>query len=506
MKPILLPRWTAQEREKGMALMITAICLVMMVPVMGLAIDATIIFGIRAKLATAADAAAIAAARNLAVGVTLAAQTANASATATNFFNSNFPDGYFSTSGKTVNITVAETVLRVRSITVEAQVNAPSLFMKFLSSGMTTVKAASRAERRDTNVMMVLDRSGSMDGNGGCAAMKAAAAAFAMKFANNRDRVGVVTFGSDNRVDIPLKNPPGDFQTGASGIPAVAATINCDGGTGTASALWRGYEELIRINEPGALNVLVLMTDGMPNTLNLDLSAPIDAWGYNAIRWNLPGPAPQKYTTPAGGAFDVNFSRSACASRAGKVGVVTPFGAPLQGILESVAPAIPVPDGYSFTPLGAGLSAGCAFAADPNQVHQDLAFIPNNDAHGTPVFDESYFHVDRWPGGHPDAGRIRSDSAANVQNAAFNAVQNASVRIRANAAAASNLGVVIYSVGLGAGVTAVELDLLARVANVSTSPIYNNLHPEGLSIWAPDAMALDQAFSSVASDMLRLAR
>ena len=504
MAPLVLSRLTAQYREKGVALIITAICLVMMVPVMGLAIDATIIYGIRAKLTTAADAAAIAAARNLAVGATLASQTANAQATATNFFNANFPDGYFSTSSKTVNVLVAETVLRVRSITVEAEVQVPSVFMRYLSSSLTTVKAVSRAERRDTNVIMVLDRSGSMDGNGGCGAMKAAAAAFAMKFANNRDRVGMVTFGSDNRLDIPLKNPPGDFQSGASGIPAVAATINCDGGTGTASGLWKGYEELVRINEPGALNVIVLMTDGMPNTLNLNLSAAVDGWGYNAIRWNLPGPAPPKYTTPPG-AFDVNSSRSSCANTAGKIGVVTPFGAPLQGIFSSTAPPIPVPDGYAYTPLGAA-SAGCAFDNDVNAAHQDIAFIPATDAHGTSVVDDSYFVVQRWPAGHPDQGRIRSDDAATVTNAAYNAVQNASIRIRANATAATDLNVVIYSVGLGAGVGAVEQDLLRRVANVSTSPIYNNLHPEGLSIWAPDAMALDQAFSSVASDMLRLAR
>lgn len=498
--------WTVEARRKGVALMITAICLVLMVPVMGLAIDATILYGIRAKLTTASDAAALSAARSLAVGSTLAAQTANATATATNFFNANFPDGYFSTTGKTVNVTIAESVLKVRSVTINSEVKAPSLFMRFLSSSLTTIRATARAERRDTNVVMVLDRSGSMDGNGGCPAMKAAAAAFAMKFANNRDRVGMVTFGSDNRVDFALQNPPGDFQNGAGGIPALAAAINCDGGTGTASAMWRAYEELVRINEPGALNVVMLMTDGQPNTLNLNLSAPIDAFGYNAIRWNLPLPAPQKYTTPAGGAFDPASSRSSCANTANKNGIVTPFGSPLFGIFAPLAPPLPVPDGYGQTNLAAGATAGCTFETVPTEVHKDIAFLPEVDAHGTSLVDEGYLHVERWPGGHPDAGRIKSDDYQTFMNASYNAVQNSAIRMRNNATAFSDLNVVVYAIGLGAGVTPEASTLLQRAANVSTSPIYNPMHPEGMYVWAPDAAALDQAFSSIASDMLRLAR
>lgn len=506
----MLPKyWSEQEREKGIALMITAICLVMMVPVMGLAIDTTVIYGIRAKLTTASDAAAISAARSLAVGMTLSAQSANAQATATNFFNANFPDGYFSTTGKSVNVSVTESALRVRSVTVNSEVNVPSLFMRYISSGMTNVKATSQAERRDTNVVMVLDRSGSMDGNGGCEAMKAAAAAFSLKFANNRDRVGMVTYGSDNRIDFPLQNPPGDFQSGGSGIPAMAAQINCDGGTGTTGALWQGYRELARINEPGALNVVLLMTDGQPNVLNIDVSGPIDIHGYTAIRWNLPGPAPQKYTSPAPAdpsLFDPNLSASSCASRFGKKGILMPFGNPLWGLFSPDAPPLPVPAGYGQTPVDAAMSNGCRFATNPEFVHQDLAFIPNTDAHGTSLIDETYRPLQRWPVGHPDEGRIRSDDGSNIVNAAFNSVQNASIRIRNNETAASDLNVVVYAIGFGAGVGADASNLLQRAANASASPIYNPMHPEGLYIWAPDVASLDQAFSNIASDMLRLAR
>jgi len=490
---------TAEQRENGIALMITGICLVLMVPVMGLAIDATVIYGIKAKLTTASDAAAIAAARSLAVGVSLSAQTANATQTAQNFFDANFPAGYFSSTNVTRTVAIAQSALKVRSVTVTSSVKAPSMFMRYLSSSLTTINAEARAERRDTNVMMVLDRSGSMDGNAGCPAMKAAAAAFALKFANGRDRVGMVTYGTDSNIDFALQNPPGDFQTGAGGIPSLAANINCDGGTGTTSALWRGYQELVRINEPGALNVIVLMTDGQPNTLNLNLSAPV-GWGSNAIR-----KAP-KYTTSPAAAFDVNSSQSPCANTSGKSGMVGPFGFPLWGIFSATAGPIPVNDG-AINLLSAGASSGCVFESKPEEIHRDMAFVPEQDAHGTSLVDNTYRVVARWPAGHPDQGRIRSDDANTFVNAAFNSVQNASIRIRNNdTAGGSDLNVVIYAIGFGNALGADAEELLKRVANVSTSPIYNSLHPEGMYVWAPDPAALDQAFSTIASDMLRIAR
>ena len=45
-------------KEKGVALLLTAVFTVCLIPVVGLAIDASYMYVIRAKLATAADAAA----------------------------------------------------------------------------------------------------------------------------------------------------------------------------------------------------------------------------------------------------------------------------------------------------------------------------------------------------------------------------------------------------------------------------------------------------------------
>ncbi len=46
--------------------------------------------------------------------------------------------------------------------------------------------------------------------------------------------------------------------------------INCQGNTNTSSAISVAYNELWKMNEPGALNVIVLETDGLPNTMTLN--------------------------------------------------------------------------------------------------------------------------------------------------------------------------------------------------------------------------------------------
>ena len=47
------------------------------------------------------------------------------------------------------------------------------------------------------------------------------------------------------------------------------------GNTGTAQALWLAYQELVKRNEAGALNLIVFFTDGLPNGLVAEFNDPL---------------------------------------------------------------------------------------------------------------------------------------------------------------------------------------------------------------------------------------
>lgn len=490
-------RWKRMSRrEKGIAVAMTAAMLTFVIPAAGLAVDASMLYGIRARLSMAADAAAVAAARSLSNGETLAAQEASAIDTAQRFFNANFPDGYLYSKNRTIGVAVAETALRTRTVTVEVSADAPSYFLRYLGRDMTKLRALGRASRRDVNLTLVLDRSGSLTSAGACGAMKAAASSFVRKFANFRDRVALVTYGGDSRVDFPIQITPGDFLTGAGKIPDLISRINCVGATNTAQAIWQGYEQLKLVNEPGALNALIVFTDGQPNTLTFDFSSA------NALRTPARGYTGPKPTSASASQITAT-SQTACSSYTGKVGWVHPHGSSGRsiGLYNHIATAMPAPS----SPLISSRS-GCVFAMSGGTsfFYGDAAFMPEYDIWGNAVRDDSYKPLQFYTSG-PDAGRIRINHAATIENAGINATNHAALRIRNNETASSELNTVIYAIGLG-GVGAAEDQLLNRIANTKASPIYDSSKAEGLYVYAPSATQLNEAFARIASEILRIAR
>src|SRR6185369_5318715 len=60
------------------------------------------------------------------------------------------------------------------------------------------------------------------------------------------------------------------YDNGVTSGNGLIDNIVCGGGTGTANAISLAYNELYKLNEPGAFNVLFLETDGLPNTLTMN--------------------------------------------------------------------------------------------------------------------------------------------------------------------------------------------------------------------------------------------
>src|ERR1700722_13519915 len=138
-----------QGRRGIVVIMLSLMVAVVMLPLVGLAIDGSVLYLIQARLSAAVDAAALAGARSLSVGLDLTSQTASATATAQNYFNANFPTGYWNTTNLSLSTTVAQTAYKARTVTMQASVTVPLTFMKLLGQSGATVAAQGQTSRRD---------------------------------------------------------------------------------------------------------------------------------------------------------------------------------------------------------------------------------------------------------------------------------------------------------------------------------------------------------------------
>jgi Flp pilus assembly protein TadG len=309
-----------RKRQSGSVLMMfTLLMPVLLIPMVGLGIDGTMMYSVKVKLQTAVDGAALAAAQSLNSGLSLAAQTSAASLAADEFIRANIitgasagNSGYwgaynlndsncqgststlagtptgtgsaisYGTSGNCVIIHQDDQNAQ-RTVSIAASVNVPLLFMRILGFTGATVTSRSTAARRDVVMVLVLDQSSSMVP--AMSALKAAATYFVSQFQPGRDRLGLVVLGGSAITAYPSgdwgKDPLSGGLSGPdvnwANTPDSAASPNiytsitalvARSNTGTAEALMYGYDELVAANQPGALNVLVLFTDGQPNGIS----------------------------------------------------------------------------------------------------------------------------------------------------------------------------------------------------------------------------------------------
>jgi hypothetical protein len=116
-----------------------------------------------------------------------------------------------------------------------------------------------------------VDRSGSVERAGTAGTIRRALTDFVLNDGPNgapalvegRDMIGIGSFGGSWKLDL---SPTSRFRTGR---PSAAKTIEempfGEGVTNTAEGLYQAYVLLWSIADPGALNIIVLLTDGRPN-------------------------------------------------------------------------------------------------------------------------------------------------------------------------------------------------------------------------------------------------
>jgi Flp pilus assembly protein TadG len=544
-------------KQRGVILIVGTMSLIFIVPLIGLGIDVGFLFAVNSKLQGAVDGASLAAALALSLGATTAAQASSAQSNAVNWFYANFPNGYFGTHStvmSTANVSVFNDPNNpnLQHVTMTATTQVDAFFMRWFGYTSTTVGASSDATRRDAVIMMVLDRSGSMNTSGSCPSLISAAKLFTGQFAAGRDYIGAVSFSDGTYLHTV---PTTSFQsvlgyTNDSGSSTGSLdTIQCNGGTGTPQAVAIAYDQLYKVNLPGAYNILMFETDGLPNTLTLNWWDNVNtvagiASGSNCTDINNKKISASGFQTLA--SLRNWTSGHAMASSA--------YSNVPQGIVGAMYSGDPAQAQFNseyflqmFYPWQSGVNSssnssyvtstanGCSFnsgsAPVENMQNNDLAWVPLTDVYGNSLNPANSFAgaVTTTGGGrYLSLAGSNSTQWTNYHAGVLNATDNAAYRVRTNA----TLPTTVFVIGLGGNCTPSctssprtgdppDYVLLQRMANDPNGDLYNTpqsygscasesncinypSQPIGTFIYSVDKTQLVQAFLSVSSQILRL--
>jgi Flp pilus assembly protein TadG len=518
----------SKRGERGaMLLLFTMMVTLVVIPMVGLAIDASIVFWAKAKLSAAVDAAALAAGRNINLEQTTADNKAPVVIVGKAWFWANFPNGWMGTSVVTGIPTVLPTqnVSKNNQITqqvvVSATVDVPLYFMRVLGFKSMAISASAISSRRQAYVVLVLDRSGSMGsppvGSGACPIMKADSIKyFVDRFIENFDTVSLITYSS-------TAGPNPDFgpsQQFTSGMTNKINQIQCTGATSMAQALQMAYQSILKHGVNSGLNTIVLFTDGQPNEIvgwfrRYNPAAKTYRYGSE------PGSGPQNYNTL------YQYAKTGCTQAfptvaqggAGFTILVDTNNLPIPapGVLGMTGGMLDTTDPVQvWTAPGSISNPGCGFNNGMEYAKEDVAGIPlkdiwlNNTIGGygsnPPYYGLGISAPDTFAGSDPGAGGglVRSDEVTlGVMAASINAADYQAQAIRAD----KNFPIMIDTIGMdGAPDMKIDSILLERIANDPNSPIFDPSSPPGLFEYASDPTQLGVAFSVIVSQILRLSQ
>ena len=223
-----------RQKEQGQILLMFAILLPILLLFVGLAVDFGFAYVTRAALSKAADSAALAGMRNLNQG------QAQATAIAQSAFDANYGSAIgrdLSAPAVTINITTDANNNSVVNVSAAATID--TFFLRLLSGQSTlTVASSAQATRPKLIMSLVLDKSGSMNKNGGAQALPPAVDNFLTYFDNVNDQVAMVSFSSIATVNVAIQT---NFQ---SIITAAVNSMPFGGATYAEAGLLSGQSAL----------------------------------------------------------------------------------------------------------------------------------------------------------------------------------------------------------------------------------------------------------------------
>lgn len=132
---------------------------------------------------------------------------------------------------------------------------------------LDTVRQSWWLTKRRTNVILVVDTSGSMQGDK-LSNVKQALRTFIEQIPTDQERVGLVAFSSKVYLDIK----PEPLKTGRQDLLATIEGLEARGDTALLDGVERAFDNLQAMNDRERINAIVVMTDGLENNSRTTLN------------------------------------------------------------------------------------------------------------------------------------------------------------------------------------------------------------------------------------------
>ncbi|MGV8869103.1 MAG: VWA domain-containing protein [Janthinobacterium svalbardensis] len=447
------------KRQSGQVLIMVALSAVVLIASAGLAIDSALGYFVKAKLNAAVDSASLAAARGVTLGDTQAAQAANARQSAKEFFDINYPDKFL-LSTPVLNPVGVNFDKGTVTIDVSASASLPVSLMGILGFKTLNVAAAAQTIRKDLDMVLVMDTSGSLSGN--ATAVRAAGKSFLNKFNSTVDRVGLLHFASEAQIDVPIKQVNRGFdRTSMTMKDGKIDKFTFVGGTNSSAGMFEARKQLKEIQQinRSSLRVIVFFSDGSP------------------------------------AAFSSYFpnSGSKCMTAGGLATYPTLQSSPLVGLY-----AMKETDNVQ-----GGDCAASKITSIPPWYNAHNEYAQAND-----VALREFPIVTNTP-------RVVTASIASAQVQWTNVHRASRNLVEAMAAKARQEGIFVFTLGMGASLITPEgpdnelgADLLRCLANTSDAPTRcrKPAEPMGLYCYAATESDLSPCFTRLASAILRISK
>lgn len=297
-----------QRHAKGQVLVLVALLMFVMLGITSLAIDIGRMYGVKAKLTAAVDAASFEAANALAQGNGQSGMESKAKEVALSYFKANFPREFLGATPSDPEVYPQyDSVTGKWTVTVNAKAEMPSVFAGLVGLSSFNIPATSESVRATLDMVLVLDTSDSMSAPIDVfSKVKTGVQHFVGHFDEIDDRLALVAFSSAASPIVSFcGNTDQDPQAGRvqcnrgylkATLDIAIANLNSGGMTASAEGLKKALEQLnsLKTGVRSDTRVIVFLSDGAPDTFNgkFNLSPPSTPIEGNIYSEVMPGKAP----------------------------------------------------------------------------------------------------------------------------------------------------------------------------------------------------------------------